>query len=147
MQGRGTPASDEENEMKTRMFAMTTLGIALVTGMAMSSAVAGDKPGSHDMDKMMKMMDSNGDGMVSAAEHAAHAKAMFDKMDSNHDGMVDKAEMDAGMKEMRAKRDAKPGMDHDHDAMKHDAMKHDDMKHDDMPAAPAAKDTTPPDGT
>lgn len=135
-------APHEDNEMKTRMFTMTTLGIALVAGMAMTVVVAGDKPGSHDMGKMMKMMDSNGDGKVSAAEHAAHAKAMFEKMDSNHDGMLDKAEMDVGMQKMRAmhdaKRDAKHGMDHDHGAMKPDAMKHDDM--------PAANDATPPDG-
>ena len=76
---------------------------------------------------MMKMVDTNHDGMVSAAEHAVHAKAMFDKMDANHDGMVDKAEMDAGMKMMHDKMSNDGHMQHgamgnDHDA--DDAMQH-----------------------
>jgi len=43
----------------------------------------------------IKAMDTNHDGMVSAAEHAAYAKAQFDAMDTNHDGQVSVAEMDA----------------------------------------------------
>lgn len=54
--------------------------------MASSAAVAGDKS---------KMMDSNGDGQVSAAEHAAGAQKMFADMDANKDGNVTAAEMDA----------------------------------------------------
>ncbi|QSX75929.1 hypothetical protein HIV01_005320 [Lysobacter arenosi] len=42
-----------------------------------------------------KMMDTNADGMVSASEHSAGAKKMFDAMDANHDGNVTAAEMDA----------------------------------------------------
>ena len=40
-------------------------------------------------------MDTDKDGMVSAAEHAAHASAMFAAADKNKDGMVDAAEMKA----------------------------------------------------
>jgi Ca2+-binding EF-hand superfamily protein len=40
-------------------------------------------------------MDSNGDGKLSPAEHAAGARAMFVAMDANHDGRVNAAEMDA----------------------------------------------------
>ncbi len=40
-------------------------------------------------------MDANKDGMVSAAEHAAGARQMFDTMDANKDGRVTAAEMDA----------------------------------------------------
>jgi uncharacterized low-complexity protein len=40
-------------------------------------------------------MDTDKDGMVSAAEHAAHASAMFAAADTNKDGMVDAAEMKA----------------------------------------------------
>ncbi len=44
---------------------------------------------------MMDMMGSNGDGVVSAREHATAATAMFKKMDANSDGTVTVAEMDA----------------------------------------------------
>ena len=44
----------------------------------------------HDMHGMM---DADGNGAVSAAEHAAAAQAMFDKADANHDGSLDADEM------------------------------------------------------
>jgi len=47
------------------------------------------------IDKEFSAMDADHDGKVSAAEHAAGAKAMFDKMDANHDGKVTAAEMTA----------------------------------------------------
>ncbi|MDR0184679.1 EF-hand domain-containing protein [Lysobacter arvi] len=55
--------------------------------LAPAAAMAGD-------DKA-KMMDTDGDGMVSSAEHAAGAKTMFTRMDANSDGKVTAAEMDA----------------------------------------------------
>lgn len=62
---------------------------------------------------MMAMMDSNRDGAITAKEHAAHAKAMFDKLDANHDGKVTAAEIAAGhesmMKEGKAMHGG-PGM-------------------------------------
>lgn len=64
--------------------------------LAMSlSALAGN-----DLHDPMKTMDTNGDGMVSAAEHAAGAKAMFTKLDTDGDGQVTAAEMDAAHKGM-----------------------------------------------
>lgn len=45
---------------------------------------------------MMAMMDSDGDGAISAQEHAAHAKAMFDSLDADHDASVTAAEFAAG---------------------------------------------------
>jgi Ca2+-binding EF-hand superfamily protein len=48
-----------------------------------------------DADKHFKMMDANGDGKISRAEHAAGAKQMFNQCDANHDGVVTAAEMDA----------------------------------------------------
>lgn len=44
---------------------------------------------------MFATMDGNGDGRISAAEHAAGASAMFAKMDANHDGSVTAEEMKA----------------------------------------------------
>ena len=100
-------------QMKSRM--VSGLVVALMIGLAAASTFAQDKGGD-----MMARMDTNHDGSVSAAEHAAFAQSMFDKMDANHDGMVSKAEMDAGMQSMhdRMHDDAAVGtsMDHDHDA-------------------------------
>ncbi len=42
-----------------------------------------------------KLMDTNGDGKISRAEHAAGAQAMFGKMDANADGIVTADEMNA----------------------------------------------------
>ena len=55
----------------------------------------GHKMPSHDM---MAMMDPDGDGRVSAAEHAAGAEAMFAKADANHDGYLSHEEMMAAHK-------------------------------------------------
>lgn len=46
----------------------------------------------HDM---AGKMDGDGDGRVSAAEHAAAAQAMFDKADADHDGSLSAGEMQA----------------------------------------------------
>ena len=48
----------------------------------------------------MQMMDTNKDGMISAAEHSAGVKQMFTKMDADGDGKVTAAEMDASHKRM-----------------------------------------------
>jgi Ca2+-binding EF-hand superfamily protein len=112
-------------------------------------------------------MDTNHDGKISAAEHAAWAKAQFAKLDANHDGFVTrdemhahmKARMDAMMKEHRAKMFDRIDANHDgmisrdemdaamqkmrsmhgrmHEHMKGDGMNDDDM--DDMPPPPPAK--------
>ena len=69
----------------------------LIGGLALSAlALAADewKPGG-SVDDQVRMMDGNGDGKVSPAEHAAGAKLMFEKLDADHDGDVTAAEMDA----------------------------------------------------
>ena len=55
-------------------------------GKAMSSA-----------DKIAKI-DANGDGALTAAEHAEGAKDMFAKMDTDRDGSLTKDELEAGHK-------------------------------------------------
>ena len=65
-------------------------GTAMLLGALLlvpAAAMAGD-------DKA-KLMDTNNDGVISSAEHAAGAKTMFTQMDANNDGKVTAAEMDA----------------------------------------------------
>jgi hypothetical protein len=57
-------------------------------------------------DDHMKMMDGNGDGKVTATEHADACKEMFTKMDANKDGQVTAAEMDAASPMMKHHKDA-----------------------------------------
>jgi hypothetical protein len=49
-------------------------------------------------------MDTNGDGKISADEHAAAASRMFDKMDTNKDGKVTAAEMTAAHQQVTGKK-------------------------------------------
>jgi hypothetical protein len=52
----------------------------------------------HDLSSAdkIKAIDGNGDGLLSAAEHAAGSRKMFDAMDANHDGVLTQDEFDAG---------------------------------------------------
>ena len=65
----------------------------------------GKKAGKTEMStaEKIKTIDTNGDGELTAAEHEAGAKAMFDKMDTNRDGSLSKSEMEAGHKMMMKK--------------------------------------------
>ena len=51
----------------------------------------------------IKVVDTNGDGMLTADEHAVGSKRMFDKMDTDKDGFVSKAELEAGHAKMMKK--------------------------------------------
>src|SRR6185295_12490502 len=44
----------------------------------------------------IKMIDTDGDGAITAAEHDAGSKKMFEKMDKDHDGKLSAAEIQAG---------------------------------------------------
>ena len=70
-------------------------GFALAT-----SAYAGGGSGQAEL----KMMDADQDGSVSASEHAAGAKKMFEKMDADGDGIVTAKEMGAAHKDMPTAR-------------------------------------------
>ena len=73
--------------MQRRMaMTMAAATCTLMAAAAWANNDAGDK---------FKMMDTNGDGMVSATEHAAAVTKMFSEMDANGDGNVTAAEMDA----------------------------------------------------
>lgn len=101
---------------KTLTHLMCGIGLAIA-----ASFIASQTAFAHDDmkkgDDMMMKMDTNHDGMVSADEHAAYAKSMFDMADTNHDGMMSKDEMMAMHKSMHE----------EHEKMEHsDGMRHDD---------------------
>ena len=82
---------------KSQFSLIVACGLALCT---LPNAFAGP-----DADKHFKMMDANGDGKITRAEHAAGAKKMFAQCDANKDGIVTATEMDAAM----AAQGEKPG--------------------------------------
>jgi hypothetical protein len=53
----------------------------------------------------IKMIDTDGDGTITAAEHEAGAKKMFEKMDKDHDGKLSAAEVQAGHDRMMTAED------------------------------------------
>lgn len=70
-------------------FASRLLPVAIASVLCGVAIAGGDKG------DPMKTMDANGDGKVTATEHADAAKKMFTKMDADKDGRVTAAEMDA----------------------------------------------------
>lgn len=96
--------------MKTtgQLFLHVAFGAILgLGGLLVSHAASAHR--APDVDHMFQMMDSNGDGKISAEEHEAGAKKMFEKMDANKDGKVTAAEMDAAHEQIAGKS-AKPQM-------------------------------------
>ena len=57
-----------------------------------------------------KAMDTNGDGLISAAEHEAGAREMFMRMDANHDGVVTADELEAVHGQMAPEAEGQPQM-------------------------------------
>ena len=86
---------------------LLVLGTTAIVGISLSAFAADDMKQSKGM-MMMKMMDSNSDGMISKVEFVKHHEKMYDEMKKNKDGMVD-------MKDMQMMND---GMMKDHSMMK-----------------------------
>ncbi len=84
--------------------------IVFVGGFTLASLAfaAGAKVGSVDAEFMK--MDTNKDGKISADEHAAGAKKMFDTMDANKDGKVTATEMEATHQRVTGRKAAKSDM-------------------------------------
>jgi hypothetical protein len=88
------------------------LGLAAFAGLSLAGgAFAGEghghdgKAGGHHKGMVgIKAMDTNDDGKLSADEHAAGAKKMFEAMDANKDGKVTAEEMDAGHEQVAGRR-------------------------------------------
>jgi Ca2+-binding EF-hand superfamily protein len=78
-------------------------GIVTAAEMDASMSAKGEKPEKDDMNSVEKIqvIDQNGDGKLTLAEHEAGTVTMFGKMDTNGDGFLSKNECDAGMKLMK----------------------------------------------
>jgi EF hand len=86
--------------------AMKLSSIGYVVGFALATtAFAGGGSGKDEL----KMMDTDRDGSISAAEHSAGAKKMFGKMDADSDGIVTAKEMGAAHKDMPGAHSDKSG--------------------------------------
>jgi Ca2+-binding EF-hand superfamily protein len=88
--------------MRQSLFKVALFGFPGICCFALSPLVAAHGDGMHK-DAQFQMMDSNGDGKISAEEHAAGAKKMFEMMDADKDGKVTAAEMDAAHEKMTGK--------------------------------------------
>lgn len=97
----GKVTLSEHTSAARRMFlAMDADSDGQVTAAEMDAAhpkITGRKgaPKMRAADKI-KVVDGNGDGVLTAAEHAQASKSMFEKMDANRDGHLTAAEWDAG---------------------------------------------------
>ena len=72
-----------------------------------------------DMKMDMKMMDTNGDGMISKEEFMKYHEMMFDKMKKNKSGMVDMKAMEMMHHEMGGKQKGKSMIRLQNDATTH----------------------------
>ena len=98
--GKLSPA--EHGAGAKKMFdAMDASKDGKVTAAEMDAAhrkMTGRTPAKDEMssDEKIKVIDRNGDGILTAEEHAAGSRMMFEKMDTNKDGFLSPAEVKAG---------------------------------------------------
>jgi Ca2+-binding EF-hand superfamily protein len=103
----GRISEAEHAEAATRMFrAMDANRNGKVTAEEMQAAqreVTGKKASRHDLsaEEKIKAVDRNGDGTLTAREHAVASETMFRRMDTDKDGHLSKAEFEAGHKALK----------------------------------------------
>jgi Ca2+-binding EF-hand superfamily protein len=77
----------------------------VVTAIEMDAAMVakGEKPAKNEKTSVekIKVIDQNGDGKLTSAEHEAGSERMFATMDKDGDGALSKSECDEGMKTMK----------------------------------------------
>jgi hypothetical protein len=106
----GKIAPDEHAAGAAKMFeAMDADRNGTVTAAEMTSAhqrVTGQKAmaGSMSSAEKIKVIDGDGDGALTAAEHAAGSRMMFERMDVDRDGFVTAAELAEGHAKMLKKQ-------------------------------------------
>lgn len=100
--------------MKRSMKTASTLAFAGVVVAFFAATVSAQPPGMMGqgqsrgmgggmMMNHMKMMDQNGDGMLSQQEYLTYHEQRFQQMDANGDGSVDAEEFSQGMRAMKEK--------------------------------------------
>jgi hypothetical protein len=107
--GDGKLSPDEHHDGARKMWeAMDGDKDGKVTAAEMTAAhdqIKGKKAGKMEMSaaEKIKVLDTDGDGALTAAEHAVGAKQKFEQMDTNKDGFLSKQEKAAGHKMMMKK--------------------------------------------
>lgn len=105
----GRVSADEHATGAKQMFdAMDANKDGKVTAAEMDAAherVTGAKATGAEMSapEKIKVIDKDGDRILSAAEHASGSQAMFEKMDTNKDGQLSRIELAAGHANMLKK--------------------------------------------
>ena len=100
--GDGKVSATEHSAAAARMFAtMEGNGDGKVTAEEMAAAhqkITGRAPAAGEMSaaEKIKVIDTDGDRVLTADEHGAGSKVMFERMDTDRDGFVTRAEMAAG---------------------------------------------------
>ena len=78
------------------------MGAKKMHGDAAKEAHMGER-GEMTSAEKIKVIDTDHDGVLTADEHAAGSKTMFEKMDTDHDGFLSKAELEAGHAKLMSK--------------------------------------------
>ena len=105
----GKVSADEHATASKKMFdTMDASRDDKVTAAEMGAAhqrVTGKKATEADLSaaEKIKVIDSDGDGVLTSQEHAAGSRAMFEKMDTDRDGFLTKMELAAGHASMMKK--------------------------------------------
>ena len=107
--GNGRLSPDEHSAGAKRMFdAMDANKDGTVTIAEMDAIhknIPGKQPKGSDLSSVekIKAVDKNGDGLLSAEEHADGSRKMFNKMDTDRDGFLSREELTAGHEKMLKK--------------------------------------------
>ena len=105
----GKVSADEHAAASKKMFDMMDANRdGKVTAAEMAAAyqrITGKKAKKSDMSsaEKIKVIDTDGDGILTAEEHAAGSRAMFEKMNTDRDGFLTKSELAAGHGSMMKK--------------------------------------------
>ena len=105
----GKLSAEEHATASKKMFDMMDANKdGKVTAAEMTAAhqrITGKKAKKSDMSSADKInvIDTDGDGILTAEEHAAGSRAMFQKMDTDKDGFLTKEELAAGHAQMLKK--------------------------------------------
>jgi Ca2+-binding EF-hand superfamily protein len=105
----GKVSAEEHGAASKHMFDMMDANRdGKVTAAEMDAAhrrITGKRAKKSDMSAAVKIkvIDTDGDGILTAEEHAAGSRAMFEKMDTNRNGVLTRMELAAGHASMMKK--------------------------------------------